>query len=118
MTSTSEKIIVYGHPTCPMIPPVLGLLSQTDAGYEYINIRRDSAAAERVREINKGYESVPTLIFPDGSTLTEPSVRQLQQKLASMGHRVPLQAVLLGNAHLLVTGGIVLFALLRFLEVI
>jgi mycoredoxin len=49
--------------------------------FDQINIDNDAAARERVKAINNGYASVPTLIFPDGSTLTEPSFRQLRAKL-------------------------------------
>lgn len=114
----TDKIIVYGHPTCPMVPPVLGFLSQTDAEYEYVNIRQDETAANHVREINRGYESVPTLIFPDDTTLTEPSIRQLQQKLAELGYHVPLRATLIGNVPLILLAGIIFFALLRFVGII
>jgi hypothetical protein len=40
-------------------------------------------------EINNGNASVPTLVFPDGSTLTEPSTAVLRQKLQSLGYAVP-----------------------------
>jgi mycoredoxin len=60
---------------------VRSALDQAGIAYEYINIRQDEAGRARVREINAGCESVPTLVFPDGSTLTEPSPHALQQKL-------------------------------------
>ena len=39
-------------------------------------------------EINHGNASVPTLVFPDGSTLTEPSDQALRQKLNGLGFEV------------------------------
>lgn len=111
----SEKIIVYAHPFCPTVSPIVGMLKSAKADYEYINIHRDYTARERVRDINHGYESVPTLVFPDGSTLTEPSEGQLTRKLQEMGYSVPLSARLLGNAHWLVIGLGVLLAVLRAL---
>ena len=56
------------------------MLRRSKARYAYIDIRRDAQARDRVREINNGYESVPTLVFPDGSTLTEPPAGQLRRK--------------------------------------
>jgi mycoredoxin len=79
-----DAITVYGHPSCPAIGPVKGLLTQSKVTFDYIDIHQDSAAAARVRAINNGNESVPTLVFPDGSTLTEPSVGELQAKLESL----------------------------------
>ena len=76
------------------------------------------AAAARVRAINNGNESVPTLVFPDGSTLTEPTVGELQSKLESLGYKVGLAAWVIGNIwpiFFIVAG--VLIAVLRFLGV-
>jgi mycoredoxin len=62
------------------------VLDQANIEYEYINIYDDQAARERVRQINRGYESVPTLVFPDGEALAEPSRRELEAKLKSLGY--------------------------------
>ena len=93
-----STIILFGHSTCPSVPPLKGMLSRAEANFDYVDIRRDQAAAARVRSINNGYESVPTLVFPDGSTLTEPSPAQLKGKLESMGYRVGFLAWVIGNA--------------------
>ncbi|MCJ7569326.1 MAG: hypothetical protein MUO58_17575 [Anaerolineales bacterium] len=50
-----------------------------------VDIREDKAGRLRVKEINAGNESVPTLEFADGSTLTEPSQERLLAHLASLG---------------------------------
>ncbi|MFN2148720.1 MAG: glutaredoxin domain-containing protein [Anaerolineales bacterium] len=56
-------------------------LDRVGVRYAYVDIRQDEAGRARVREINAGCESVPTLVFPDGSTLTEPSPHALNLKL-------------------------------------
>ena len=117
-----DAIIVYGHPTCPNLGPVKGLLKQSKVKFEYIDIHQDSVAAARVRAINNGNESVPTFVFPDGSSLTEPTVGELQSKLESLGYKVGLVAWLIGNIRLIffIVAGVliaVLIALLRFLGV-
>lgn len=71
-----------------MVGPVKNLLDRTDAHYEYINIHQDDTARQRVREINDGFESVPTIVFADNSTLTEPSGHALKTKLESLGYEV------------------------------
>ena len=50
--------------------------------YEYINIEEDNTAAEYVVRVNRGRRSVPTIVFPDGSVLVEPSARELAAKFA------------------------------------
>jgi mycoredoxin len=69
-----------------MVPLARGVLDQANVEYEYINIYEDQAARERLRQINHGYESVPTLVFPDGDILTEPSRNALETKLKSLGY--------------------------------
>ena len=50
--------------------------------YESINIEEDDRAAEYVKRVNRGYRSVPTIVFPDGSILVEPSPRELASKFS------------------------------------
>lgn len=45
--------------------------------YESIDIETDEQAAVEVLRINGGMRSVPTIVFPDGSILVEPSAREL-----------------------------------------
>ena len=54
--------------------------------YDYVDIRSDESGRMRVKQINAGNESVPTLLFTDGSTLTEPSNETLQARLKSLGY--------------------------------
>ncbi len=81
----SDKIMLYGSPVCGMVPPVRGVLDRAGASYEYLDISQDAEARQRVREINEGLESVPTLVFPDGDALTEPTLGELEEKLADLG---------------------------------
>jgi mycoredoxin len=63
------------------------LKSQLDrAGIEYVevNIEHDPNAAQFVEGVNGGNRTVPTLRFPDGSALTNPTLRQVQQQLESI----------------------------------
>ncbi len=48
--------------------------------YDSINIETDASAAAEVLRINRGMRSVPTIVFPDGSVLVEPSARDLAAK--------------------------------------
>ena len=50
--------------------------------YESINIEEDHSAAEYVKRVNRGYRSVPTIVFPDGSILVEPTPRELASKFS------------------------------------
>jgi mycoredoxin len=57
----------------------------TEAGIEFdeVDVEHDDAAASFVMGQNAGDRTVPTLLFADGSTLTNPSLRDIQEKVAS-----------------------------------
>jgi mycoredoxin len=50
---------------------------------EVVDIEHDEAAAELVMSVNGGNQTVPTLVFPDGSSLTNPSIKDVKDKLAA-----------------------------------
>jgi mycoredoxin len=110
-----EKLVVYGHPTCPNVGPIKWLLRLTKVPFDYIDIHQDQTAAATVRSLNHGNESVPTLVFPDGSILTEPSLGELKPKLESLGFKVGPIAWLIGNFWFVVLAIGVLIAILRSL---
>ena len=84
----TQSLVVYGNAFCGMVHAVRNALDQAGIKYEYVDIQKDDDARARVREINNGYESVPTLVFEDGSTLTEPSLTVLFEHLQSLGLQV------------------------------
>jgi mycoredoxin len=49
-----------------------------------VDIERDPEAAEFVMSVNGGNQTVPTVLFPDGSTLCNPSAAQVQKKLGEL----------------------------------
>jgi mycoredoxin len=49
-----------------------------------INIEADPAAAEFVMAVNGGNQTVPTLLFPDGSAMVNPSAAQVQARMAEL----------------------------------
>lgn len=78
---TSASVIVYGTSWCPDCRRATRLLDERQIPYAYVNIEEDTAAADYVVQLNAGNRSVPTIVFPDGSILVEPSNAALQQKL-------------------------------------
>jgi mycoredoxin len=52
--------------------------------YDYIDINDNPDGAKVVEQHNNGQRSVPTIIFPDGSVLVEPSNTELAAKIASI----------------------------------
>jgi mycoredoxin len=53
---------------------------QNNIPHERVALEGNPEATAFVMKINNGYRSVPTIIFPDGSILVEPSWEELKQK--------------------------------------
>lgn len=49
-----------------------------------VDIERDEVAAEFVMSVNGGNQTVPTLLFADGSTMVNPSAAQVRARLAAL----------------------------------
>lgn len=84
MSETVENglITLYTSKWCAHALSVEGFLQKYEIPVNMINIDGDREAREELVEINGGYASVPTLVFPDGSKLTEPSFGELRDKLS------------------------------------
>ena len=61
------------------------LMDELNVTYTIIDIENDRAATDKVQEINGGPQSIPVIVFADGSHLTEPSDIALKAKLSAMG---------------------------------
>ena len=81
-TTTQEKIKMYATAWCGDCRMAKRWFDSHGVPYEFINIEEDEEAAEFVARVNKGMQSVPTIIFPDGSILVEPSPRELARKFS------------------------------------
>ncbi len=68
-----------------MVPPVRALLDEAGVEYTYLDIRKDSDAAVRLRQLTGGFDSVPTVVLPGGQVLVEPSVARLRKALKEIG---------------------------------
>ncbi len=78
-------IKMYSTTWCPDCIRSKRTLDKHGVEYEEINIEESPAAVSLVRKINGGLRSVPTIVFPDDSTLTEPNNNELVSKLQELG---------------------------------
>lgn len=84
MAPHNASFTLYSTPWCGYCLRLKTMLKASGISYEEINIEKDAAAAEFVGSVNDGNQTVPTLRFADGSTLTNPSVKQVKTKLAEL----------------------------------
>ena len=59
-------------------------LGRAGVADDEVDIERQPAAADLVASLNGCNQTVPTLVFSDGSALTNPSAKQVQERLASL----------------------------------
>ncbi|HEU4325240.1 MAG TPA: glutaredoxin domain-containing protein [Roseiflexaceae bacterium] len=78
---TLPNVTVYGTNWCGDCKRAVRVLKEQQWPYTYIDIEQDDEARAYVQQVNNGMQSVPTIIFPDGSVLVEPSSSALTAKL-------------------------------------
>ncbi len=79
--SPDEIIRLYGAHWCPDCRRAKQFFGEQRVPYEYIDIEKDHTAMALVEQVNHGKRIIPTILFPDGSILVEPSNAQLAAKL-------------------------------------
>jgi mycoredoxin len=76
-----RELIVYGTTWCPDCHRTRRFLDTNGVPYHWIDADDHPEVNSILRRVNNGRRAVPTLIFPDGSTMVEPSDRALAEKL-------------------------------------
>ncbi len=76
-----QQIKMYGALWCGDTRRAKQFLDDHHIPYEWHDVDEDEKARAYVEQVNSGKRSVPTIVFPDGSILVEPSNARLAQKL-------------------------------------
>jgi mycoredoxin len=79
-----SAITMYTTPWCGYCVRLKGQLDREGIAYDIVDIEQVPDAAAVVEKVNNGNQTVPTLVYADGSAQTNPSVRDVQAKLASL----------------------------------
>ena len=79
----SDQLTVYSTQWCGYCHRLMRQLDREDVAYTVVDIEHDPAAADFVRSVNGGNQTVPTVLFPDGTALTNPSLAQVKEQLAA-----------------------------------
>lgn len=80
----SADLVVYSTSWCPFCRHLKAGLEDAGVEYREIDVDHDDAAAALVTEINHGNRVVPTVVFPDGSSLTNPAAGEVVERLAAL----------------------------------
>ncbi len=76
-------IQMYTTPWCGYCVRLKAQLQRAGIPFVEIDIEADPSAADYVMSVNGGNQTVPTVVFPDGSAVTNPSLAEVQSRLAA-----------------------------------
>jgi mycoredoxin len=76
-------VTMYTTSWCGFCARLKSQLQREGIDYAEVDIERDESAAELVMSVNGGNQTVPTLVFADGTALTNPSVGEVKAQLAA-----------------------------------
>ncbi len=80
-TTDGTAVTMYTTTWCGYCFRLKKLMQREGIAFDEVDIEADEAAAEIVMSANGGNRTVPTLVFADGTALTNPSLEQVKTQL-------------------------------------
>ncbi len=84
-TMNPSQIVMYSTEYCSDCHRAKAFFESNGIRYLRVGLEDNEEATRFVMKLNNGYQSVPTIIFPDGSVLVEPSWNELKEKTMRHG---------------------------------
>jgi mycoredoxin len=84
MRTSTGLVTMYSTQWCGYCHRLKSQLDREGIAYDVVDIEHVADAAVLVAQINNGNMTVPTLVYADGSSQTNPSVSDVKKKLASL----------------------------------
>jgi mycoredoxin len=80
-TPTTGELTMYTTTWCGFCKRLKAQLARDGIAMVEIDIERDPAAAEFVESVNGGNQTVPVVVFPDGTAVTNPTAKAVKARL-------------------------------------
>ncbi len=80
----SQRVTMYCTPWCGFCRRLKSQLAREGIEVAEVDIEQDPSAADYVMSVNGGMQMVPTVLFADGTALTNPSAAQVRERLAAL----------------------------------
>ena len=77
------SITMFSTSWCGYCRRLKSQLDREGIPFTEVDIERDPASARFVEEVNRGNQTVPTVLFPDGSAATNPTLHDVMARLAA-----------------------------------
>jgi mycoredoxin len=78
---SKQHLTMYTTPWCGYCQRLKKQLASADVDFVEVNIEEDPEAVLLVEKVNEGNQTVPTLVFSDGTAMTNPSAQTVISKL-------------------------------------
>ncbi len=82
-TTSTSQIVMYTTQYCSDCYRAKAFFEANKVDFLQVSLEGNKAATEFVININSGSRSVPTIVFPDGTVLVEPTWAELKEKIAA-----------------------------------
>ena len=80
---TLQNLTIYSTVWCGYCRRLKSQMDREGITYIEVDIENDPGAADLVMSVNGGMQTVPTLVFQDGSALTNPNLAEVKAQLAA-----------------------------------
>ncbi|MGV3563570.1 MAG: mycoredoxin [Nocardioides sp.] len=84
MSASTASVTMYSTPWCGYCHRLKSQMDREGIAYSVVDIEQDPDAAFIVEQVNGGNQTVPTLVYSDGTAQTNPSLAQVKEKLAAL----------------------------------
>ena len=81
-TTAPKQIVMYTTEYCSDCMRARKFFEENNIPHLRVGLEGNAEATNFVMQVNRGYRSVPTIVFPDGSILVEPGWEELKAKFS------------------------------------
>ncbi len=80
-TPAAGSTLMFTTPWCGYCRRLKSQMDRAGVSYSEVDIEQHPDAAEIVEKVNEGNQTVPTMLFSDGSAATNPSLAEVQERI-------------------------------------
>ena len=83
-TTGAARVVMYTTTWCGYCKRLKRMMQDDGIVFAEVDIEKTPGTAEIVEKVNNGNQTVPTLVFSDGTAMTNPSLAKVKEKLAAL----------------------------------
>ena len=80
----AARVVMYTTTWCGYCKRLKRMMQDDGIVFAEVDIEKTPGTAEIVEKVNNGNQTVPTLVFSDGTAMTNPSLAKVKEKLAAL----------------------------------